>query len=92
MKLEMIVGGRPDPSESKQFKSISDVFDLGNKHYSMNVTVDGVPGMTTVVFDYTTIIKLYSSYGMSMDFYIGDHSELAGTHCSVSLIAELVDE
>lgn len=92
MKLDVMVAGTADPNESKVFSSITDVFDLGNKHYTMDVTVDGVPGMTTVVFDYTNTIILYSAYAMSMDFYIADHTELGGSHCSVSLVAELVDE
>lgn len=92
MKLDVIVAGSALPGESKVFSSITDVFDLGNKHYSMNETVDGVPGMTTVVFDYTNTIILKSSYGMSMDFYIENNDELGGVHCSVSLVAELLDE
>lgn len=92
MKLDVMAGGSAIPDESKVFSSITDVYDLGNKHYSMNQTVDGIPGMTTVVFDYANVIVLLSSYAMSMDFYIADHTELGGTHCSVSLVAELLDE
>ena len=92
MKLDVMAGGAPVPDESKVFNSITDVFDLGNKHYSMDATVDGVGGMTTVVFDYANVILLRSSWGMSMNFYTADHTELGGSHCSVSLVAEMVDE
>jgi hypothetical protein len=92
MALDVMAGGYAVPDESKLFRSITDVFDLGNKHYSMNVTVDGVPGMTTVVFDYANTIILKSSWAMSMDFYSLDNTEFGGSHCSVSLIAEIVDE
>lgn len=92
MKLDLMVGGYAYPDESKTFNSITDVFDLGNKHYSMNETVDGVPGMTTVVFDYANTILLKSSLAMSMKFYSLDNTEFGGRHCSVSLVAEMVDE
>jgi len=90
--FDLCVNGTPIASESKTIKSLSDVFDLGNKHYSMDATVDGIPGMTTVVFDYTSVIKLYSSMAMSIRISTKDDLELGGTHCSVSIIGDEHDE
>jgi len=90
MNLDVTAGG--NPVDQKVFKSILDVFDLGNAHYTMNATVDGIPGVTTVVFDYSDALTLKSSWAMTMDFHLKNHLKLGGTHCSVSLVVEPGDE
>ena len=87
MEMDVIAGGSPVPSEAKVFKSLLDVFDLGNKHYSMDATVDGIPGLTTVQFDYTDAIILDPALGMKIRFQMKNHAKMGGTHCSVSLVA-----
>lgn len=87
MNLDVMAGGVAVPSESKQFATLYDVFDLGNKHYTMNATVDGIPGITTVQFDYTDAIVLDPSLLMAMKFYMKDNVPMGGTHCSVALVA-----
>jgi len=87
MHSEIFYQGASLPDHHKIFKSIMDVFDLGNKHHTMNATVDGVPGVTTVVFDYTDSIVLESAAQMKMVFSTLNNLELGGKHCSVSVVA-----
>lgn len=88
LNLDFMYLGTKIDSESRQFKSITDVYDLGNKHYTMNATVDGIPGITTVVFDYADAITLVGAANMCMTFYIEDHIKLGGTFCSISFVVE----
>lgn len=84
--MDVMAGGQS--VDQKVFKSVLDVFRYGNAHYSMDQTVDGVPGVTTVVFDYADAIVLDSSLGMSMQFELKDQTELGGTHCSISIVVD----
>lgn len=86
LTLQVFAGG--SAVDTRVFKSLADVFDLGNKHYSMNESVDGIPGMTTVVFDYADSIVLYSSLGMEIKLSLKNHAPLGGTHCSISFVVD----
>lgn len=68
------------------FTSIKDVFDYGNDHYSMNATVDGISGVTTVRFNYDQAIVLDGSAGSQIRFSTKNDLPLSGTYCTVSFV------
>lgn len=72
------------------FKSLKEVFDFGNDHYSMNAVVDGLPsGVTTVRFDYDQKIELRGDQGAQIRFSLKDDSPMEGgtnSFCTVSLV------
>lgn len=73
--------------ERKVFKGLKDVFDLGNDHYTMNANVDGIPGVTTVRFDYDQLFVLKSSQGAEIRVSLKDDQPMDGNFCTVSLVA-----
>jgi hypothetical protein len=79
-------GGAKIDSESHLINSIGKIFDLGNRHYTMNATVDGIGGMTTVEFDYSDLIVLESSMLKKIILSLKDDNKMDGTHCTVSFV------
>lgn len=59
------------------YKSLMDVFNYGNNHYSMPFSVDGLAsGVTTIQFNYDQIIVLDGSQGTQIRFSIEDNVQM----------------
>lgn len=72
--------------ERKTFAGLKDVFDLGNDHYTMTATVDGIPGVTTVRFDYDQLLVLKSSQGAQIRVCLKGNVAMGGNFCTVSIV------
>lgn len=68
------------------FASIRDVFNYGNDHFTMNATVDGVPSITTVKFNYDQAIVLRGDQGAQVRFSLKSDAPMDGTYCTVSVV------
>lgn len=72
------------------FGNKSDIFDLGNKHYSSPTQEELPTGMVTVEFDYPTSLVFYGSYHHMqlayMEFVLENHTQLAGQKATVSMV------
>lgn len=78
--------------EERVYKSVRDVVDLGNDHYTMP-PVDGVAtSITTVQFNYARMIQLKSSQGAELRCRISDDTPYSGTYCSITFTVSEVDE
>jgi len=78
--------------ERTVYKSIKDVFNYGNKHYTMPVAVDGLTyGITTVQFDYDQLIRLSGADGAQLRFSMKNHQAMDGEFCTISLIVREQD-
>lgn len=73
-----------------EFKDVFDIFDWANAHYTMTPTVDGIPGVTTAVFDYADAIVLNPAYAMRIEMRTEDHVQLGGLKCTASFVVEPV--
>lgn len=78
--------------ERQEFDSIAKVLELGNQHYTCQATVDGIPGFTTIRFDYDQLLELKSSQGAQIRVSTEGDNPLGGTFCSVSLILRELNE
>lgn len=69
------------------YKSIRDVFNYGNDHYTMPVAVDDLTtGLTTVQFNYDKIVELDGDKGIQMRFCMKDDEEMVGQFATVSVV------
>jgi hypothetical protein len=73
------------------FYGIRDVFNYGNDHFTMDATVDGVPSVTTVKFNYDQSIILRGDQGMQVRFSLKDHAKMGGTFVTVSVVVREED-
>lgn len=79
--------------ERVTYKSIKDVLNVGNAHFSTPVALDGMTNaMTTVQFNYPRSIDLYASSGMQIRLSTQNHTAMNGEFCTVSFVCSEEDE
>lgn len=78
--------------ERKIYKSILDVLNIGNAHYTMS-PVDGIThSLSTVQFNYPRAIPLLSSQGGQVRCSSKDNVELGGQFCTITFTTSSEDE
>lgn len=74
------------------YKSIKDVLNIGNSHYTMPAVDDIQHASTTVQFNYPRAIPLKSSQGMQVRLSLKDNVAISGEFCTVSFVTAEEDE
>jgi len=79
--------------ERQTYKSIKDVLNKGNEHFTIPYALDGMShGMTTVQFNYPKWIELKSSQGAQVRVSTKDDDKMNGEFCTISFLVSKIDE
>lgn len=74
------------------YKSIRDVLNIGNAHWTMPPVDDISFDQTTVQFNYPRAIAIKASQGMQIRLSLKDNVPISGEFCTVSFVTAEVDE